>query len=226
MTLHQKHFLGGNYDTAVAEHQPPFGQLYRRYGKRTLDVVLIVLSLPIVVPLIGLLALLVALQGGRPFYTQPRLGLRGRTYRIWKLRSMVPDAEALLERHLAANPDAQYEWNTTQKLKNDPRVTKFGQFLRRSSLDELPQLWNVLKGEMSLVGPRPMMPFQRDLYPGHDYERMLPGITGSWQVSARNESSFADRARFDSSYWRTLSFRTDLKLLRATVRVVLRGTGH
>ena len=228
MTLHHKNFDALPIQTAsqARSDRQHGGAFYRSFGKRALDVTLVLLSLPLVLPLVGLLAVFVALEGGKPFYTQPRLGRNGKVYRIWKLRSMVPNADALLESHLAANPDARREWDTTQKLKNDPRITRLGRFLRRSSLDELPQLWNVLKGDMSLVGPRPMMPCQRDLYPGADYNAMRPGITGSWQVSARNDSTFADRARFDSSYLRNLSFETDLKLLTATFRVVLRATGH
>ena len=139
---------------------------------------------------------------------------------------MVHNADASLEMHLAADPAARAEWDLTQKLKNDPRITRFGRILRKSSLDELPQLWNVFRGDMSLVGPRPMMPSQSSLYPGQAYYRLRPGITGMWQVSARNESSFAERAGFDADYDNTISFKTDMGLLWATVRVVLRGTGH
>ena len=198
---------------------------YRSGLKRALDVALVLAaSLPILM-LVGLLALLVALDGGRPFYVQARLGRGGRVFRMWKLRSMVPDADLALARHLDADPAAQAEWALSQKLRQDPRVTRMGALLRKSSLDELPQFWNVLKGDMALVGPRPMMPDQRDLYPGTAYFRLRPGITGPWQVSSRNASSFADRARFDADYDRGLSLGTDLGLLAATVRVVLKGTG-
>ena len=113
-----------------------------------------------------------------------------------------------------------------QKLKNDPRITPLGRFLRRTSLDELPQLWNVLMGDMSIVGPRPMMCNQRALYPGTEYYVMRPGITGFWQTSARNESSFHERAGFDQAYYRAVSLRTDLAIIWRTFSVVLRGTGH
>lgn len=139
---------------------------------------------------------------------------------------MIVNADAQLETYLASDPTARAEWDSTQKLKVDPRITRFGRILRKSSLDELPQLWNVLKGDMSLVGPRPMMPCQRDLYPGSAYYRLRPGITGPWQVSRRNESTFADRARFDTDYDRTLSLGTDIGLLISTVRVVVRATGY
>jgi lipopolysaccharide/colanic/teichoic acid biosynthesis glycosyltransferase len=138
---------------------------------------------------------------------------------------MVPGAEARLAAHLAADPAARAEWDRSQKLREDPRVTPLGRLLRRSSLDELPQLWNVLAGDMSLVGPRPMMPCQQALYPGEAYYRLRPGLTGPWQVSDRHASAFADRARFDRDYEQALSLATDLRILAATLRAVLRGTG-
>jgi len=143
-----------------------------------------------------------------------------------KLRTMVPNAEKQLESYLARNAEARLEWNSTQKLKSDPRITRLGKFLRKTSLDELPQLWNVLIGDMSLVGPRPMMPSQRPLYHGLAYYNLRPGITGIWQVSERNESAFSKRAEFDTEYDEILSFRKDLGLLWSTVRVVLKGTGY
>nr|WP_313860126.1 sugar transferase [Parasedimentitalea psychrophila] len=144
---------------------------------------------------------------------------------MWKLRSMVINADSLLETYLAENSAALEEWNTYQKLAQDPRTTPVGRFIRKTSLDELPQLWNVLLGEMSLVGPRPMIPSQKTLYPGQDYYDLHPGITGMWQVSLRNKSTFSDRAEFDTKYNRTLSLRTDLGILLKTVQVVLKGTG-
>ncbi len=207
-------------------HTAPRG-LYRNWAKRSLDVAIILLFAPIVVPLLAFLVVAVAIAGGgSPLYFQKRVGLNGDVFTMWKLRSMIPNADEALARYLQANPAARAEWNTTQKLKNDPRITRMGRFLRRTSLDELPQLWNVLKGEMSLVGPRPMLPEQQVLYPGIAYYRMLPGITGLWQISARNESAFAERAIFDSRYDAKLSFTTDLKTLLATIRVVSRATGH
>ena len=200
--------------------------LYRKWAKRAFDITAILLALPIVLPVLALLVLAVAAQGGAPFYRQTRVGLNGKTFTMWKLRSMIPGADAALARHLQANPAARAEWALTQKLKNDPRITPVGDILRRTSLDELPQLWNVLKGEMSLVGPRPMLPDQQGLYPGTAYYAMLPGITGLWQVSARNETAFAERAYYDSRYYSSLSFATDLRTLLATVRVVTRATGH
>ncbi len=200
--------------------------LYELGLKRVFDVFAVLIAAPLAVPFIAILALAVGWRGGNPFYSQARVGRNGAIYRIWKLRTMVPDADRLLGAYLAACPDAAAEWKTTQKLKNDPRITPLGHILRKCSLDELPQLWNVLIGDMSLVGPRPMLPEQQDLYPGRAYYTQRPGITGTWQVSERNESSFADRARFDTDYIADLSFANDVKLLAATVSVVVRGTGY
>ncbi|WP_241484044.1 sugar transferase [Ruegeria sp. ANG-R] len=194
--------------------------------KRILDFMIVLLSLPIVLPIILVLAILVATDGVNPFYAQRRVGKDGRIFTMWKLRSMVPNAHALLEAYLASNPAARREWAETQKLKNDPRITTIGHVLRRTSLDELPQLWNVLRGEMSLVGPRPMMPEQQELYPGKAYFSLRPGLTGSWQVSQRNMSTFASRAEFDTNYANNLTLRTDLGILYSTIGVVFKATGY
>lgn len=201
--------------------------VYARVGKRALDLSLITLALPAVALVIGASALALWLEGGRPFYRQDRLGRNGERFSILKLRTMVRDADKCLEEVLAQDPEMRAEWDRTQKLKNDPRITRVGAFLRRTSLDELPQLWNVVKGDMSLVGPRPMLPEQLPLYgDSQDYFNLLPGITGIWQVSARNESSFAYRSETDSEYRRGLSLAMDVKLLFKTVGAVLRGTGY
>ena len=200
--------------------------IYRRYLKRVFDVTVLLLAAPFVLIVVGLLALLVRGDGGPAFYAQDRIGRNGRPFRFWKLRSMVTDAEAQLAEHFARDPAARAEWETHQKLKNDPRITPLGRFLRKTSLDELPQLWNVLRGDMSLVGPRPILPEQRALYPGEAYYALRPGLTGFWQVGDRNHSSFADRAVHDTQYSGRLSFPTDLLVLLMTLRVVLRGTGY
>jgi lipopolysaccharide/colanic/teichoic acid biosynthesis glycosyltransferase len=200
--------------------------LYRNFLKRVFDLAVVLLSGIVVLPVVAVLALVIMRDGYFPFYLNERVGRGGRTFRMLKLRTMVKGADKLLERHLAANPDALAEWRATQKLKNDPRITPMGRFLRKTSLDELPQLWNVLVGDMSLVGPRPMMPSQRDLYPGLAYYSLLPGMTGPWQVSDRNNCTFAARAEYDRLYDQSLSFGTDLRLILATVRVVLHGTGY
>jgi lipopolysaccharide/colanic/teichoic acid biosynthesis glycosyltransferase len=222
-----RRFDAGFVDTGFVPHAEG---LYRRACKRLLDCVLVLLAAPVAVPAILLLAALIRLDGGPAFYTQERIGRHGRRFRIWKLRSMRVGADALLAAHLAADPAARAEWESTQKLKDDPRVTAVGRPIRKSSLDELPQLWNVLRGDMSLVGPRPMLPDQVPLYPYPERERayysLRPGLTGFWQVRNRNRATFASRAGYDSFYAERVSFATDLRLLLATVQVVLRGTGH
>jgi exopolysaccharide production protein ExoY len=199
---------------------------YRRGVKRLFDLCAVALATPIVLPLIAGMACAVAIGGGQPFYAQSRVGKGGRVFRMWKLRSMVCDADARMKAHLAADPAARAEWDATQKLKSDPRITPLGQFLRRSSLDELPQLWNVVTGDMSLVGPRPMMPCQRDMYPGTAYYALRPGITGLWQTAGRNRTTFAARAEYDAAYESRVTLRDDLGILWRTVSVVLRGTGY
>lgn len=200
--------------------------VYRTVTKRVLDLLLVVLSMPVWLPVIVVGAALVMTDGRSPFYRQERVGQNGKVFRIWKLRTMVVDADAKLEAYLAANPDARIEWDTTQKLKCDPRITVVGRILRKTSLDELPQILNVLTGDMSLVGPRPMMTNQKHLYNGDAYYALRPGLTGLWQVSERNESRFIDRVRFDDTYAATVSLWTDLTVLVRTVGVVLRGTGY
>ncbi|ETX28524.1 sugar transferase [Roseivivax isoporae] len=200
-------------------------RLYRDRFKRLLDIALVlVAAIPVLLVLLPF-CILVALDGASPIYRQKRVGLGGRVFNMWKLRSMVVDADARLEAHLAADPRARIEWTINQKLRHDPRITPIGHLIRKASIDELPQLWNVLRGDMSLVGPRPMMVSQRDIYPGTAYYALRPGITGYWQTSVRNLSSFSERARFDHAYLRDLSFGTDLAVMLRTVRVVLTGTG-
>lgn len=204
----------------------PVPSRYRMGFKRVFDICAIVVAAPLLIPVMVLLTLLMALGGGTPFYKQQRVGQGGHVYTMWKFRTMIHDADAALAQHLQTNPAARAEWTRTQKLKNDPRITPLGRIMRKTSLDELPQLLNVLRGEMSLVGPRPMLPEQQAMYPGTAYYKLLPGITGPWQVSARNEAEFAARAHYDTGYHQSLSFLGDLKMLLATVSVVTRGTGH
>lgn len=201
------------------------GSVYRTYFKRVLDLTLVSIAAIPVLIILGICALLVARDGGSPFYCQTRVGRFGKTFKMWKLRSMVTNAEKALEDHLAKDPAARAEWDRNQKLRHDPRITKVGAILRKTSLDELPQLWNVVKGEMSLVGPRPMMVEQQVLYPGSAYYALRPGLTGFWQVSVRNESSFAERANYDAEYLKKVSLVEDVKVIWKTVSVVTQGTG-
>ena len=200
---------------------------YRTRLKRILDVAIVVASAPFTLPVMGLCAAALWIEGGAPFYSQQRLGQGGKVFSIAKLRTMVRDADAVLEDHLALDPEIRAEWDSLQKLKNDPRVTRVGALLRATSLDELPQLFNVLRGEMSLVGPRPMMPSQEQMYGDtRAYNALRPGITGLWQVSARNGNTFTYRNEVDATYERSLSFGNDLQIMLQTVGVVLRGTGY
>lgn len=199
---------------------------YGAFFKRLSDVVLVLLAAPFVLPFGLLIAALVSMDGHSPFYRQERVGKDGRRFMMWKFRTMVPGADRRLAEYLDTDPQAKIEWARTQKLKRDPRCTRIGRALRRMSIDELPQLLNVLSGDMSLVGPRPMMPDQQSLYPGAAYYRLRPGITGFWQVSARNESEFVDRALYDDLYEQSMSLKIDVLLLARTLTVVVRGTGY
>jgi lipopolysaccharide/colanic/teichoic acid biosynthesis glycosyltransferase len=181
---------------------------------------------PFVVPFVALMALVIMCDGHNPFYSQQRIGKNGRIFRMWKLRTMVNNADALLEEYLAENPAAKAEWDATQKLKRDPRITLVGRILRKTSMVELPQLFNVLNGSMSVVGPRPMMVNQQSAYFGKAYYRLQPGITGLWQVSDRNEGEFIGRVRYDDIYDRQMSLKMDLWVLLRTVVVVIRCTGY
>jgi exopolysaccharide production protein ExoY len=200
--------------------------IYRNVFKRALDALAVLMSAPVVVPIVLILALLVAREGGSPFYSQFRVGKNGRPFRMWKLRTMVVDADARMTAYLDANPEARAEWDRNQKLRVDPRITRFGQFLRKTSLDELPQLWNVFIGDMSLVGPRPMMLNQQTMYPGKAYYLVRPGVTGLWQTTDRNQTSFEARAEFDTMYDDMLSLGADLRIIFKTVGVVVKGTGY
>lgn len=194
-------------------------------AKRAFDVLVTLLAAPFALAIVGIFALLVRRDGGPVFFCQPRVGKGGRIFNLWKLRTMAPDAEQRLQAHLAADPSARAEWESMQKLRNDPRITRLGKFLRKYSIDELPQLLNVLVGDMSLVGPRPMLPEQRQHYPGTAYFDMRPGLTGLWQISERNGCTFTERALHDTRYSGIMSFSTDMWILMRTTSVVLKGTG-
>jgi lipopolysaccharide/colanic/teichoic acid biosynthesis glycosyltransferase len=229
MTTHLNDFSVSEPATTVetaARYSAPQSRLYKTFFKRAIDITLVILAAPIALPLVAILAVLAACDGSSPFFTQRRVGKNGNVFSLLKIRTMIPDAQAKLDAYLDSNEDARREWDSTQKLKNDVRITPIGKFLRKSSLDELPQLWNVLRGDMSLVGPRPMMEDQKPLYPGSAYYALRPGITGLWQISDRNESTFAARAEFDADYFNSLSLKTDLSILARTVSVVLRCTGY
>ncbi|MCB1331108.1 MAG: sugar transferase, partial [Maritimibacter sp.] len=181
---------------------------------------------PFVLPVVLLTALALWIEGGNPFYQQDRMRADGSRYKILKLRTMVQNADKKLAALLESDPALKREWEETQKLKCDPRITTIGRVLRVTSLDELPQLWNVLTGDMSLIGPRPMLPDQVAIYKGPIYWGMQPGISGLWQVSERNDRNFDYRAEMDRIYRRQVTFREDLSILVRTVIVMARRTGY
>ena len=212
--------------SGTARRQMAF-QRYQSRAKRGLDLLGCLLLAPLAGGLVGVLWLLVRLDGGPGFFGHERIGRNGVPFLCWKLRTMCRDAEARLEDHLARNPAAAAEWAESYKLQEDPRVTRLGRILRKTSLDELPQLWNVLKGEMSLVGPRPVPAVELVEYGGYEWAYLLarPGITGLWQVSGRNEVSYSTRVGMDLTYVLQAGVRMDLSILWRTIGEVLRRSG-
>lgn len=208
----------------TADHDAPVGGLL----KRSADFVGAALLLFFFFPLIGFIALSVRLAGPGPvIFAHERVGFGGRTFRCYKFRSMVSNADIVLAQYLASNPAARSEWESSRKLTDDPRITPIGRFLRVTSLDELPQLLNVLKGEMSLVGPRPIVADEAqhygDRYP--DYLSARPGMTGLWQVSGRSDVSYAQRVDLDSRYVASWSVQQDVSILLRTLKVVIARDG-
>jgi Undecaprenyl-phosphate galactose phosphotransferase WbaP len=199
-------------------------------AKRALDVIGAGLGLVLLSPFFLVVALLVRADGGPAFFAHQRVGRGGKLFGCLKFRSMVIDSQARLEALLASDPAARAEWEATRKLKNDPRITRIGRFLRSTSLDELPQLINVLRGDMSLVGPRPVQEAEIDRYYGASaahYMAVRPGITGLWQVSGRSETSYESRVALDVSYVSRPSMLADLSiLLRTPVAVLSRRGAH
>jgi Undecaprenyl-phosphate galactose phosphotransferase WbaP len=185
------------------------------------------LLLPLL-PLLAITYLMVRYTSSGPaIYAHRRLGRHGKAFSVYKFRTMVMNAEAVLQEHLEQNPELRQEWERDHKLRRDPRVTSVGRWLRKTSLDELPQLWNVLRGEMTLVGPRPIVEHEVLKY-GESYRqycRVIPGITGLWQISGRNNTSYGDRVRLDEYYVRNWSVSLDLYVLFRTLKTVLRGEG-
>jgi Undecaprenyl-phosphate galactose phosphotransferase WbaP len=199
-----------------------------RLTKRTMDFVLAVGGGVLILPWVAIVALLVKWTSRGPvFYGHRRIGEGGQTFRAWKFRTMVEDADQVLEQCLQADSVLRAEWAANHKLRDDPRVTKIGKFLRQTSLDELPQIWNVIRGEMSLVGPRPIVRHEVVKY-GEEfdlYQKVRPGITGLWQVSGRSETSYDQRVAMDVHYVRNWSVWLDVYLLAKTLGVVLRKQG-
>jgi lipopolysaccharide/colanic/teichoic acid biosynthesis glycosyltransferase len=198
------------------------------FVKRVLDIAVAVLLLgPAIVFAAAIAVAIVVESRGPVLFAHIRIGRSNRRLRLWKFRTMVQDADAVLDEYLKAHPDLLAEWRETHKLKNDPRVTRVGRWLRRSSLDELPQLINVLRGEMSMVGPRPIVAEEVAKYgPVFAlYSRVRPGLTGLWQVSGRTDTSYRARTALDLEYLRERTLGLDLLVLLKTIRVVLLGHG-
>ena len=198
-----------------------------RILKRTMDIVGSLAIITLLSPVLLYLYFSVKKDGGNAIYGHPRIGRNGKTFKCLKFRSMVMNSKEVLDELLRTDPEARAEWEKDFKLKNDPRITKIGAFIRKTSLDELPQLFNVLKGEMSLVGPRPIVAEELDRYQD-DVEYYLmakPGMTGLWQVSGRNDVDYSTRVYFDSWYVKNWSLWNDIAILFKTVNVVLKRDG-
>ncbi|SMO91279.1 sugar transferase [Paracoccus laeviglucosivorans] len=221
----ERHAMGGQPRLSPA---PIFQKnWYSTVGKRTLDVSGALTIGAIFLPIILIVAFFVRLQGKGMIFGHERIGRDGRKFRCLKFRTMVPDAEKRLNDLLDKDPEARREWEENRKLDKDPRITKLGHTLRRTSLDELPQLWNIIRGDMSLVGPRPVTAPELERYGDsvHAYHAVRPGLTGMWQVSGRNNVSYDERVRMDRNYAQAHSLPMDISILARTVMVVVGATG-
>lgn len=221
----QLSFIGQDFMMLVAKNN--LGQPIRRRVKFAADLGMASVILVACLPLFALFAWMISRDGGPILFRHRRVGRRGKPFDCLKFRTMVPDAQRVLEEHLRRNPDDAVEWEQNFKLRNDPRITPVGRFLRSTSLDELPQLINVLRGEMSLVGPRPITEAELSYY-GRDvmfYLEIRPGITGLWQVSGRSDTSYAQRVMFDTWYVKNWTLWQDIAILLKTIPVVFGRRG-
>jgi Undecaprenyl-phosphate galactose phosphotransferase WbaP len=208
--------------------ESPARRFRYRVVKRILDVLLVLLSLPVTLLVLGAVAMVVAFSSPGPiFYSHRRIRRRGAFFSMWKFRTMCVNSAEVLEEYLASHPEARAEWNKTHKLRNDPRITKFGSFLRRYSLDELPQLWNVINGQMSLVGPRPIVAAEVEKYGDcfSCYCKVKPGLTGLWQVSGRSSVTYDERVALDCEYVERWSLTKDVMILLKTFSSVVNQNG-
>jgi Undecaprenyl-phosphate galactose phosphotransferase WbaP len=210
-----------------ASHAP--SEYFRyRVVKRVCEVVLVLISLPVMLLILAFVAALVKLSSPGPvFYSHRRIRKGGAFFSMWKFRTMCVNSAEVLDQYLAKHPKARAEWNKTHKLRKDPRITRIGSFLRRYSLDELPQLWNVLAGQMSLVGPRPIVAAEVEKYGDcfDCYCRVKPGLTGLWQVSGRSALSYDERVALDCKYVEQWSLGRDVKILAKTFSSVVNQDG-
>lgn len=209
-------------DLEISQGGPDFS------AKRLFDIAAASLGLLFLAPLLICVGLLIRLQDGhKALYSQTRIGLNGEVFQCFKLRSMVPNAAEKLQALLDNNPDAKREWELTQKLSNDPRITPIGKFIRATSIDELPQLLNIIRGDMSVVGPRPIQFYERarygDVLPL--YYSVRPGLTGLWQTSGRSNTTYSERIALDKKYVQTRTFWGDVWIILKTVPVVLMSVG-
>lgn len=217
--------LAGQFGLEISQH---IYARHRQFLKDVLDLTLAIAGMVVLAPVFGAIALGILIQMGRPvFYGHRRVGRDGEYFRAWKFRSMVNHSDAVLASYLAENPSARAEWELTRKLRKDPRVTWVGNLLRKTSLDELPQLWNVLCGEMSIVGPRPVVDDEVPRYGEHikHYCRVKGGITGLWQVSGRNDTTYEERVALDVFYVRNWSVWLDLFIIARTITTVISRRG-
>lgn len=216
------------YANAYVAGQPTGQRQYcNSWTKRLFDLAFVSLAMPIILPVVLILIFLVRLDGGSGMFGHWRIGRNGQPFRCWKLRTMVPDAELRLKELLADCSDRKLEWQQNYKLRNDPRVTRLGKVLRKTGLDELPQIWNVITGEMSIVGPRPVIEEELENYGINKraYLSARPGLTGNWQVHGRGHVSYSQRVGMDQSYLAEASFSYDLRLILRTIPTVLKGAG-
>lgn len=212
------------FTAATLSGDPPVGGGI----KRLFDIVLVLLALVVFCPIFLLLmALVKASDGGQIFYGHKRVGHNGRTFHCLKFRTMVQNGDQVLAQYLRTRPEALEEWQATRKLLNDPRVTVVGSVMRKLSLDELPQLFNILRGDMSIVGPRPVVEEELEMYGSAAdlYLRSRPGLTGLWQISGRNDVSYATRVAFDTQYVTGWSFIQDVVIIAKTVPAVCLSRG-
>jgi len=201
---------------------------FQQVVKRAFDLAITLLLMPVILPVMAIIAIAIKIDSPGPIlFRQKRIGEGGGIFGMYKFRSMYHNSDDMLRHYLRENPTAQHQWNTYRKLRQDPRVTTVGNFLRRTSLDELPQLLNVLQGTMSLVGPRPILPREIEDY-GHNlqiYELVRPGISGLWQISGRNMLGFHERVMLDMQYIRKQTLWSDCIILIKTLAVVFRRQG-
>jgi Undecaprenyl-phosphate galactose phosphotransferase WbaP len=218
---------GAGYHHSAASRGPQ--HLFRyRFIKRSFDIILILLASPVLLLLVSLIAIVIRIGSQGPiFFSHRRIRSHGAFFTMWKFRTMCVNSDEVLNEYLAAHPSARAEWRRTHKLRHDPRVTPVGRFLRRTSLDELPQLWNVFTGSMSLVGPRPIVAAEVEKYGEFfsDYCLVKPGITGLWQISGRSTCTYAERVQLDSHYAHAWSLSTDMSILLRTLPSVINQDG-